>query len=77
MDMQGFAINARLLLKCSDVWIEMGGAYTNMGYVEASKFIFQFIKNISMLECRTQMNEVGIHISSMYICIQSLLHIEV
>ena len=58
MDMQGFAINVRLLLKRSDVWIEGGGAYTDMGYVEASRFIFQFVSNTSMLECRTQMNEV-------------------
>ncbi|KAL5493873.1 hypothetical protein EMCRGX_G015107 [Ephydatia muelleri] len=58
VDMQGFAINVRLLLKRSDVWIEGGGAYTDMGYVEASRFIFQFVSNTSMLECRTQMNEV-------------------
>ena len=60
MDMQGFAINVRLLLKRDGVWFEGGGDYTDMGYIEASRFIYQFVTNTSLLECRTQMNEVDI-----------------
>lgn len=59
VDMQGFAVNVRALLEHRDVLMEEGGAYTDMGYVEASRFILQFAPNISTLECRSQINEVG------------------
>ena len=58
VDMQGFAINVRRLLEHSGIWFEGGGAYTDMGYIEASRFIYQFVTNTSLLECRTRMNEV-------------------
>ena len=57
VDMQGFAINVRLLLEYKDVWMEGFGPYNDMGYPEANRFLSHFATRAT-LECRTYKNEV-------------------
>ena len=57
MDMQGFAINVRLLLEHKDVWMEGFAPYNDMGYPEANRFLSHFASRAT-LECRTYKNEV-------------------
>ena len=64
IDMQGFATNVRLVVEHKQIWMEGGGVYNDMAYIEASKFISQFLSHTT-LECRTFNNEVIGHISDM------------
>lgn len=57
VDMQGFAVNVRVLLEQKDVWMESIGAYNDLGYPEANRFLSRFATRTT-LECRTHKNEV-------------------
>ena len=69
VDMQGFAVNVRVLMEQSSVWMDGAGAYTDMGYLEASRFIYQLAPDISALECRSRSDEVGKYLLVRYICV--------
>ena len=57
MDMQGFAIDVRVLLEQRDIWMEGVGPFNDLGYPEANRFFSRFVTRAS-LECRTYKNEV-------------------
>ncbi|KAL5506019.1 hypothetical protein EMCRGX_G007580 [Ephydatia muelleri] len=56
VDMQGFAINLRLVLRHTDIWLEGSDIYNSMGYTEASRFIFRFLPHTT-LYCGTYNDE--------------------
>ena len=60
--MQGFAINVRLVVEHKQIWMEGGGVYNDMAYINTSNFVSQFH---TTLECRTFKNEVIGHINDM------------
>lgn len=57
IEIQGFAINLKLVLEHENSWLEKGLTYNDTRYIDANSFISGFLP-FTTLECRTSNNEV-------------------